>query len=48
MEMPEVCSYHENNGTLINLTTLEETADSLQEGLKRVSALMKRIGLEPQ
>jgi hypothetical protein len=35
-------------GTVIALSTPEGTAESLQDGLKQVAALMKKIGLEPQ
>jgi tripartite-type tricarboxylate transporter receptor subunit TctC len=48
METPEVRAHHQKMGTVITMSTPEETAESLHEGLKFVSALMKKIGLEAQ
>jgi len=48
MEAPEVRAFHEKNGTIVNVTSPQETGQSLREGLNTVAALMKKIHLEPQ
>ena len=48
MESPEVRKFHEANQTVINVLTPEEMTVSLREGLGQVSALMKRINLQPE
>ncbi len=48
METPEARAFHEKNGTVVNVTSPEETGQSLREGLAGVAALMKKIHLEPQ
>jgi tripartite-type tricarboxylate transporter receptor subunit TctC len=48
METPDVVGYHRKMGTDINVTTPEETAESLRAGLKQISTLMKKINLQPE
>ena len=48
METPEVKKFHEANNTIINVLTPEEMTVSMRDGLAQVSALMKRINLQPE
>jgi tripartite-type tricarboxylate transporter receptor subunit TctC len=48
METPDVIAYHRKMGTDIDVSSPEDTAESLRAGLKQVSALMKKINLQPE
>ena len=48
MESTEVRAHHEKMQTVVNILTAEEIGASMRDGLTQVSALMKKINLQPE
>ncbi|OGA01548.1 MAG: hypothetical protein A3H35_10090 [Betaproteobacteria bacterium RIFCSPLOWO2_02_FULL_62_17] len=48
MESTEVRAHHEKMQTVVNILTAEEMGASMRDGLTQVSALMKKINLQPE